>query len=96
MKPSTPTRTINALIGDGEQNEKGLNNKKKETGKGLPTQLIEFQITMLTIVVAIQNVKNKLYETPQSHKPLRSRNQNLIYKSLNTYNLFHHSDSPKG
>ena len=35
VKPSTPTRAINALIGDEEQN--GKQKKEKETGS--PTQL---------------------------------------------------------
>ena len=37
-KTPTPTRVIDALIGDGEQNEK-QKNKKKETVRGPSTQL---------------------------------------------------------
>ena len=39
VKPSTPIREIDALIGHEEQNEKQKKEKKKETGSGSPNQL---------------------------------------------------------
>ena len=38
-KPPTQTRTINAIIGEEEQNGKQNREEKEETGRGNPTEL---------------------------------------------------------
>ena len=38
-KSPTPSRAIDALIGDEEKNRKPIKKKKKETGSEVPTQL---------------------------------------------------------